>query len=93
MADHASVLDLIRNQPPAQSKRGERVDGEYLNLFLTRCHPPDALVFIVHTLIFLQNTPNTRLLLHPGRIAMENVDNNLRARCDFWHDISGELVT
>ncbi|KAI4528534.1 alpha/beta-hydrolase [Schizophyllum commune Loenen D] len=39
------------------------------------------------------NSPNTRILLHPGRIAMENVDNNLKQRCDFWHDISGELVT
>ena len=93
MANHASVLDLIRNQPPAQSRRGERVDGEHLNLFLTRYHPPDALVFIIHTLTVVQNSPNTRLLLHPGKIAMENVDSNLRARCDFWHDISEELVT
>ena len=89
MADHASVLDLIRCQPPAQSKWGERVDCEYLGHLQTHCPPSNA----GHTLIVLQNTPNTRLLLHPGKIAMENVDNNLRARCDFWHDISGELVT
>ncbi|KAL1748851.1 Alpha/Beta hydrolase protein [Schizophyllum fasciatum] len=39
------------------------------------------------------NKPNTRLLLHPGKIAMENVDSNLRQRCDFWHDINEELST
>lgn len=39
------------------------------------------------------NTPNTRMLLHPGRIGMEYVDGALQNRCDFWHGISEELWT
>ncbi|KAJ7210644.1 alpha/beta-hydrolase [Mycena haematopus] len=34
-----------------------------------------------------------RILLHPGKIAMEQVSNKLTERCAFWHALASELAT
>ncbi|KAJ7223521.1 Alpha/Beta hydrolase protein [Mycena pura] len=90
-SDHASELQMFFNVGEVFDHEDELLAvamRRYWTSFVTSGEPVAE-----HSAAWTATNGSPRLLLHPGQVGMEDVDNGLTERCAFWHGLTSQLAS